>query len=107
MVSAALDHIIILLPHSTLEQLPSSLNSAFTVIPGGRHADGLTENKLIVFSDGTYLELIAFLPSTTPALRAAHWWGNKHPGIIDFAYTSPSVDDLKEVRERLATCSKG
>lgn len=27
--------------------------AGFNVIPGGRHADGLTHNALIVFQDGT------------------------------------------------------
>jgi len=32
----------------------------FTVTPGGEHADGNSHNALISFTDGTYLELIAF-----------------------------------------------
>ncbi|BGP39010.1 hypothetical protein JCM10450v2_002967 [Rhodotorula kratochvilovae] len=87
----ALDHIIVLVPHAVLHDLPAPLTSAFTITPGGTHADGLTENKLIIFADGSYIELIAFLPSVSPSARAAHWWGRKADGIIDFALTSPSL----------------
>src|SRR5581483_146322 len=40
----------------------------FTVIGGGAHADGPTENALIPFPDGSYLELIAFRSWRTRAL---------------------------------------
>ena len=57
-----LDHIVILVPHETLTNLPPWLTDAFTVLEGGRHADGVTENKLILLQDGVYFELIAFVP---------------------------------------------
>lgn len=40
----------------------------FTVSPGGRHGGGLTENALVHFEDGSYLELLTF---TKP--RLASW----------------------------------
>ncbi|GAA5841065.1 hypothetical protein JCM9279_000528 [Rhodotorula babjevae] len=95
MAPPALDHIIILVPHHLLANLPPSLTSAFTVTRGGKHADGLTENKLVILRDGSYLELIAFVPppsssSTSTSARDEHWWGRKLAGIIDYALTSPS-----------------
>ncbi|MBE7180065.1 MAG: VOC family protein, partial [Terriglobus roseus] len=66
-----LDHIIILVPHSLLASIPSSLSNAFTISPGGRHADGATENVLVVLRDGVYLELIAFADE---ARKPDHWW---------------------------------
>ncbi|GJN89814.1 hypothetical protein Rhopal_002803-T1 [Rhodotorula paludigena] len=90
-MAPALDHVIILVPHDVLHNLPTSLTSAFTVTPGGTHADGLTENKLVIFEDGAYLELIAFVPGVEPSKRDSHWWGRKQAGIIDFALTSPAV----------------
>lgn len=82
-----LDHIIILLPHSTLlHSLTSTLTSQLTITPGGTHANNLTQNKLITFLDGSYIELIAFLPDADPS---RHDWGAKSPGsIIDFALTT-------------------
>ena len=79
-----LDHIIIHIPYSLVQTPPPWLASAFTIAPGGRHGDGKTENKLVVFADGTYLELIAF---TSEEAKEGHWWGQKGYGIIDYAFT--------------------
>ncbi len=38
----------------------------FTVVEGGRHADGVTENVLVAFEDGSYLELVSFIDSPPP-----------------------------------------
>lgn len=53
-----IDHFIILIPEletgiKNYEQL------GFNVVPGGRHPTG-THNALIAFTDGTYMELLAF-----------------------------------------------
>jgi hypothetical protein len=98
-----LDHIIVLIPYHTLLTLPSWLTSNFTITPGGRHADNATENKLIIFRDGSYIELISFI-NDDPKLREGHWWGKKEFGIIDFAFTSKNLsaeESFEEVRERL------
>src|SRR5271154_5029213 len=84
---ARLDHIIILVPYQDLLTPPAWLTKHFPLTPGGRHADGKTANKLILFSDGSYIELIAFIDDD-PRRRAGHWWGDKKPGIIDFAFTT-------------------
>lgn len=86
----ALDHLVILVPD--LDTAIADYRAlGFTVHPGGTHADGATHNALVVFGDGSYLELIAFL-------RAApgHRWGGHaargHSGFIDFALLPlPSV----------------
>lgn len=95
-----LDHIIILLPHRDLLDPPAWITSNFTLSPGGRHADGKTENKLIVFQDGTYIELIAFI-NDDPTNKDGHWWGDKRYGVIDWALTSPDVQDVSRVAARL------
>jgi hypothetical protein len=82
-----LDHIIILIPYTSLLYPPPWLTSNFILTPGGRHADNKTENKLICFKDGSYIELISFI-NDDPALRDGHYWGKKPFGIIDFAFTS-------------------
>lgn len=105
--AAILDHIVILVPHPTLLNLPQWLTSAFTVLTGGRHADGVTENKLVVLSDGVYLELIAFVPGRE-ADRASHRWGARKEGrIIDWAITLRTEDDLAAVRGRLDAAGTG
>ena len=61
-----------------------------------------SRNKLIIFADGTYLELFCWID--TP--REFHAWANKPPGLIDFALTSlpPSTAQSlhNDVRSRLA-----
>lgn len=102
-----LDHIVILVPHEILISLPSWLTEAFTVLEGGRHADGVTENKLILFQDGVYLELIAFVPGKEEA-RRSHNWGRRREGhVIDWANTLHNEDDLKTIRSRVDVASTG
>ena len=78
-----LDHLVILVP-----DLGAAISGytalGFTVVPGGTHADGATHNALVVFADGSYLELLAFLRDAP-----GHRWGGHaargHSGFIDFA----------------------
>ncbi|KAI0179638.1 glyoxalase-like domain-containing protein [Hypoxylon sp. FL1284] len=87
------DHIVILIPHSFLSTPPSWFADSFRFYPGGRHADGLTENTLALLADGSYIEFIAFVPGADPARRAAHHWGGKEEGtVIDWAVTLPSSE---------------
>lgn len=101
MPAPSLDHIILLLPHAHLTHPPAWLTANFTLTPGGRHADGRTENALIAFRDGTYIELIAFIDDS-PAHRAGHWWGTAPYGLIDWALTSASATDTAALNRRLA-----
>ncbi|KAF2720046.1 hypothetical protein K431DRAFT_286198 [Polychaeton citri CBS 116435] len=86
------DHFVLLLPYKDIVDPPNWVTENFRVSPGGRHVDGRTENKLVIFSDGTYLELIAFVEDD-PQKRNGHWW-DKPFGIVDFALTSPNVNDF-------------
>ncbi|KAI0333166.1 hypothetical protein GY45DRAFT_1320112 [Cubamyces sp. BRFM 1775] len=99
-----LDHIVHLTPPGTLEASVSAFRKlGFTVTPGGTHADGLTANALVVFADGTYLELLHFTsprstgsdPADVQAGSTKHPWAAKRPGWIDYAFLgnagSPSV----------------
>lgn len=56
----SLDHVVILVPYATLLNLPLHITKHFHITPGGTHADGLTANRLIVFADGSYLEISKF-----------------------------------------------
>ena len=49
-----------------------------------RYPGQSSQNKLIVFADGTYLELFCWID--TP--RESHAWTNRSPVLIDFALTS-------------------
>lgn len=95
----ALDHIVILLPTAALESLPKAITNAFTITPGGTHADGKTYNKLVTTSSGVYLEFIAFVDDDVEK-RKDHWWGKKKVGtIIDWALTSKDVKDVHKLAE--------
>lgn len=61
----------------------------FTVTPGGVHADGITQNALVCFADGSYIELLHFL-QTPPA---SHRWArfNGFWGPIDYVIAAPDV----------------
>ncbi|KAK6438104.1 hypothetical protein LTR95_005691, partial [Oleoguttula sp. CCFEE 5521] len=101
-IAPQLDHVVLLLPHATLVDPPSWLTSNFTLTPGGTHAGGETQNTLILFADGTYLELIAFVDDK-PECRKDHWWGKKDFGVIDYAFTVPDVEsfDVKKLNDSL------
>ncbi len=87
-MSSVLDHVVVLVPHQVLAELPAWLAGALTVVPGGSHAGGQTENKLVLFADGTYIELIAFVGGLDPERRRSHRWGARPEGrIIDWALT--------------------
>lgn len=102
MAPVFLDHIVILLRHEDVVHPPKRLTDHFTISPGGIHAGGQTENKLIIFQDGSYIELIAFVDDD-PKHRADHRWGDKALGIIDFALSSTedAEDHYKTLQESL------
>ncbi|KAK2000570.1 glyoxalase [Colletotrichum falcatum] len=97
-----LDHIVILVPHQVLASLPPWISSEFTILTGGRHADGRTENKLVVFADGTYLELISFVQGLSREERLEHKWGAKPDGaVIDWAYSLRDESGFAEIQKRV------
>ncbi|KAM0339559.1 hypothetical protein ACHAPU_010858 [Fusarium lateritium] len=101
-----LDHIVILVSYQTLQELPQRLESVLTVIDGGTHADGRTLNKLIEFSDGVYVELIAFQDGLDPKKRKTHRWGELEENtVIDWAYTLPQEKDFGIIQQRVKEAS--
>ncbi|MEO5989647.1 MAG: VOC family protein [Candidatus Eisenbacteria bacterium] len=57
-LSLGFDHLVVSVP-SLSEAIEHARNAGFTVHPGGRHSELPTENALIAFADGGYLELLA------------------------------------------------
>jgi hypothetical protein len=97
-----LDHIVILVSYQTLQELPKRLENVLTVIDGGTHADGRTVNKLIEFSDGVYIELIAFQDGLDPEKRKTHRWGEQEENtVIDWAYTLPQEKYFGVIQQRV------
>ncbi|KAK0647084.1 hypothetical protein B0T16DRAFT_414668 [Cercophora newfieldiana] len=56
-VVAQLDHIVLLVDTPFFENPPAWITDNFTVTPGGRHEGQSSRNKLIIFQDGSYIEL--------------------------------------------------
>lgn len=95
-----LDHLVILVPELAAA-VADYRELGFTVTPGGTHADGLTENALIPFRDGTYLEIIAFVDPGQP--QRHRWWHfvAKGGGLIDYALQSADLqDELQALAQR-------
>lgn len=92
------DHIVILV--NDLAAASSDYEKlGFTVTQGGSHADGRSHNALVPFSDGSYLELIAF-PDGVPG---DHFFGRAHgqEGLITYALLPGDIDkDIAAVRKR-------
>jgi len=79
-----LDHVVVVV--SPLADAVAAFTSAgFTVTPGGRHDALPTENALVCFADGTYLELLATRESATRAelraLRGSSGWERHLKGV--------------------------
>ncbi|XWW99115.1 hypothetical protein V2A60_007123 [Cordyceps javanica] len=105
-----LDHIVVLVDHHTLSGIDERLKGLFTVAPGGRHADGLTRNRLILFQDGTYIELIAFVDTADPEARKKHRWGSPPLGegtVVDWACSLREERQFAQIRRRVTDAQAG
>ena len=71
-MSSPLDHVVIAV-HNLEAAIQDYRALGFTVVRGGIHASRATQNALITFPDGTYLELLA--PTGEPPVS----------GVIDFS----------------------
>lgn len=94
-----LDHIVIAV--ADLDQAIADYRKlGFTVFPGGTHHGGASHNALIVFADGSYFELIAYL-KPSPEVR---WWkllASAGEGFVDFALLpEDTARDAAAARER-------
>lgn len=85
-----LDHVVLVV-RDLASAIDDHRRRGFTVTIGGSHADGLTHNALIPFSDGSYLELVAFKDLDRSITH--RWWkiATDGGGLADFALLS---DDL-------------
>ncbi|KAM0752669.1 hypothetical protein T439DRAFT_311347 [Meredithblackwellia eburnea MCA 4105] len=92
-----LDHLILLVPSLAPSDTAFLSDNGFELHPGGQHADGLTENTLVLLQDGVYLEIIAFTSQTTDAARSKHWWGNKSSGWIDWSLAPTPLEAAARV----------
>jgi catechol 2,3-dioxygenase-like lactoylglutathione lyase family enzyme len=96
-----IDHVVIAV--ADLDRAIAGFEAlGFTVIRGGRHPGLGTHNALIAFTDGAYLELIAFLVPTS-----SHRWFaamNAGGGLTDFCVRTSDLDaDTASLRSAGAT----
>lgn len=106
MTSTQIDHIVLLVSTPFFENPPSWLTDNFTITPGGSHTGQASRNKLIIFADGTYLELFNWYDTPPPLDDESlpmRFWGPKKEGLIDFALTSSATakECISTVNEKL------
>lgn len=93
-----IDHAVVLV--SDLAQATQRWKQdGFTVTPGGVHADGITQNALVCFGDGSYIELLAFLQTPPASHRWARFSGFWGP--IDYVIAAGDIDaTARELRAK-------
>ncbi|WP_159912802.1 VOC family protein [Pantoea sp. 18069] len=83
-MTLSLDHLVI-----AVSDLPRTIADygalGFHVIEGGRHPGRPTHNALVVFEDGSYLELIAWHGQGLAEDRWWQWLQAHGEGLVDFA----------------------
>ncbi|KAL3456492.1 hypothetical protein BJX64DRAFT_294040 [Aspergillus heterothallicus] len=87
-----IDHLLLQFTQEGFETLPTWIADNFTVIDGGIHTGGLSRNKLIIFGDGTYLELYNWITKPED-------WRARLPG--DFALTTLEPITAEASQERI------
>ena len=96
----ALDHVVIAF-HDLRRGIDEYRSKGFNVTPGGRHpAPRTSSNALVVFEDGSYLELISWTPPN-PAERWSNLLQQFGEGYVDFALLPESVPRaIEEAKSR-------
>ncbi|MGB7342120.1 MAG: VOC family protein [Phototrophicaceae bacterium] len=100
-MTVRIDHIVIHV--QDLQNAISDYQSAgFTTNYGGQHADGITENALIIFADGSYIELIALVDGKSyDDAGFKKLLKQSGEGYTGYALQSDDLDaDLAAMRER-------
>lgn len=94
-MTLSLDHLVI-----AVADLPRTIADygalGFHVIEGGRHPGRPTHNALVVFEDGSYLELIAWHGQGLADDRWWQWLQSQGEGLVDFALHPVNVKDVVE-----------
>ena len=90
-MSLRLDHIVISVTNLQVA-MKDFVQAGFRLQYGGKHADGITENALILFADGSYLELIALTEGHSRA--EAHFKQLLHETGEGFTGYALHSDDL-------------
>ena len=92
-----LDHIVILVDDLDLASRDYT-DLGFSVVVGGKHADGFTQNALIAFEDGSYVELLNFL-SPPPEGHLFARGTQSAEGIVSYALLPDDIEaDIARAR---------
>ena len=96
----SLDHVVMAV-QDLQRAIDDYRSKGFTVTPGGRHpAPRTSSNALVVFEDGSYLELISWTPPN-PAERWSNLLQQFGEGYIDFALLPEDVPRaIEEAKSR-------
>lgn len=103
-----IDHLILLVSTADFLNPPTWLSDNFTIIEGGVHSRGTSRNKLIVFKDGTYIELFNWIDDPYRDGRPNDHadfpgWAQKPEGsFIDFALTGEGEDVAQQTHRNLS-----
>jgi catechol 2,3-dioxygenase-like lactoylglutathione lyase family enzyme len=92
-----IDHLVIAVPDLDAA-IKTYRDLGFTVVAGGRHTGVGTDNALIVFRDGSYLELVGFYEP-----RPDHrWWAplQQGGGLVDFCLQTSDLRGDADVLRR-------
>ncbi|QPC84054.1 VOC family protein [Phototrophicus methaneseepsis] len=93
-----LDHIVIGV-HDLEPAMTSYRALDFKVLEGGQHSTGTTHNALIVFEDGTYLELLAPTgKNVSSEVKKSDFLSfvHKQEGLSGFALTANNLETVAE-----------
>lgn len=91
-----IDHLVIVV-HDLQQAAQDYEQLGFTVIPGGKHPVG-SHNVLVPFSDGSYLEIIAFYREAMDH----RWWQPLQKGerLVDFCMQTDDLgSDTRKLRQ--------
>jgi len=92
-----LDHVVICV--SNLEEAIADYGRlGFTVLRGGEHASGTTQNAIVALADGTYLELMALTGKTSTGGADYSFLLQEGEGFVAYALR---VDDLTAIQGEL------
>lgn len=99
-MSLRLDHVII-----SVQDLEASIahykQLGFNAFYGGKHGDGLTHNGLVVFADGSYLELIALVDPSKRDAASFKQLIREEEGYTGFALLSSAIEaDMQAMQQQ-------
>jgi len=120
------DHLVVAVP-ALSEAVAVAEAAGFTVLRGGRHAELPTENALIVFADGGYVELLAARSAMARAVarrlvRGPEWrtWQPRmdaigrrflphlaRTGVCDFVFRASGLADIAAAAHTRGLASEG